>query len=922
MSGERGVRNGDRTVPEERPDDAAPRVARPARGHPSPPQFSRLLLHRVLPRDVRDGAVAELDDKFRTHIASGMAPRRARRWYRRQVFGALHPRFWARPFRLRSAIAGGAKGRSSLLSNLQYDIRFGLRMLARNPAMTGVIVITLAVGLGFNGAIFSLVNTIIRNDLPIEAPERVLFIESDNPAQGRERLPLSYADYRDFADASRSFATMAAYDERNMNLSDGIEVPERYAGAALEPSIFDVLQIEPEIGRRFEPADAEPGAANVALIGYNVWRTRYGADPEILGRVVQLNARPVTVVGVLPAELQRSPLNPAVWIPLVPSEQMRNDRDRRYLLALGRLHPEASREDAVAELEQIAALLAAEHRETNEGVGVVVGTFRETFTETGNETITLILMGAVLFLLLIACANVANLLVSRSIERRREVVVRSALGASRWRVVRQLLVESLLLSGIAAIAACFLTLWGSRMLERAISAAAPPEFWDFSVRPSVFAFIVGLSLFTGVLFGLMPALHATRRDVNEGLKDGGRGSGGTQTRRLTGSLVVAQVALSLVLLAGAGVMVRSTLNVLDIDWSVDPDNVLTMRVTLPEATYPERDNIIAFHDELDRRIAALPGVEAVALTSTFPTSIGYSVAAELEGLPLSDGNPPAPLTQLIVSPAYFELAGITPLRGRLFDRSDRLDDEPVLVIERHTAERYWPGEDPIGKRLRWIGEQETRWVRVVGVILDQNQTLELSFFDEHPRVYTPVGQEPLRTIGLMVRSPADPAALATRLREQVQQMDANLPLFSIAPLAQVISERSVSWRVVSVLFMLLGAVALLLACIGVYALMVFAVGSREQEIGIRMALGARSGEIVRLVARTSLAQVVIGLALGLAGALAMSRVLGMFMYEVSPTDPPTFVVVLLVLVATATASVLIPARRASNVDPVETLRGD
>jgi len=380
------------------------------------------------------------------------------------------------------------------------------------------------------------------------------------------------------------------------------------------------------------------------------------------------------------------------------------------------------------------------------------------------------------------------------------------------------------------------------------------------------------------------------------------------------------VALSLVLLAGAGVMVRSMLNILEVDWSVDPEDVLTMRLALPEATYPELDNIVAFHDDLAQRLAALPGVESVALASTFPGRGGFTVAAEIEALPAEDGNPAAILTQLIVSPEYFELAAATPIRGRLFDRDDRLHDELVVVVEERTAELFWPEQNPVGERLRWIGETETRWVQVIGVVPDLMQTLGLEFDRTHPIVYTPFAQEPIRGIGLMVRSPADPELLAGLLREEVQKLDPNLPLFSIASLDEVIGRRTVGFRIVSVLFMLLGAIALFLACVGIYSVMAFAVGNRRQEIGIRMALGARNNEIMTLVARTSVVQMAAGLALGLAGAFGLTRVMSVFMYEVSPTDPLTFGLVLVLLGITAVLAGIVPARRASHVDPIVALR--
>jgi predicted permease len=809
-----------------------------------------------------------------------------------------------------------------LAFNWMQDVRFGLKMLAKSPTSSAVIIITLAVGIGFNGAVFSLTNTIVLNDLPVEEPGELLFVASNNLSQGNDHMRVSYPDYADLAATSRAFASLAAFEEASMNLSDGVDAPQRFAGAQVTASLFDVLRVEPEVGRRLRAADAEPGVEAVGLIGHGVWLNRYGGPGDIVGRTVNVNGRPTTIVGVLPPWLGATPFQPDVWLPLVASEERRTQRAQRRLLVMGRLGEGMSRDAARTELEQLAAGLAGEHAGTNEGVGVVVETFNERFTSTPNRVIVLVMLGAVGFLLLIGCANVANLLIARAAQRGREVVIRAALGASRWRVIRQLLVESLLLGLLGGAAAIVMTLWGARALAGAIGSANPPQYWDFSVRPSVYAFVVLLSLATSVLFGLAPALHATRAGIARSLHDGGRGSAGGQTRRLTGALVVVQLALAMVLLAGAGVMIRSNQNIQRVDWGMETTNVLTMRLALASGDYPGNDSIIAFHDELRQRLEALPGVDAAALTSTFPSSGAYTVSAELEDMPVSDGNPVQQLTQMIVSPGYFDVAGATALRGRLFTDDDGLAGDPVIIVEQRLAARYWPDEDPIGKRLRWVGELDTRWMRIIGVVPDVLQQIPMEWADNPPAVYTPFKQEPLRNMGLMVRSQLDDEALSGQLRQEVQALDPNLPLFDIAPLSALIHEATVGWRIVSALFFFLGATALFLSSIGIYAVMAFAVGCRRQEIGIRMALGARRREVVALVAGASLRQVAIGLVLGLAGALALTRLLSIFMYEVSVTDPLTFAVAVLLLVATALVAGIVPARRASGVDPLAALRSD
>ncbi len=884
---------------------------------PRPPLFARGLLRCVLPRDLRDGAVDELDEKFHEYATSTPGVPWARRWYRRQVLGSLHPRLWRRP-----TYTPPEKGNRPVSSDWLKDVRFGLKMLAKTPGVTVVILVTLAVGIGFNGAIFSLLNTILLNQLPLDEPHRMLFVGSTNLSQGRDRMSVSYPDYRDFAAANGSYESLGGWSNVSFNLSDGSGVPERLVGAWVTPSMFDVLRIEPFMGRPIQAADGEPGAEPVGLLGYGLWQTRYGGDTGIVGRSIRVSGAPVTVVGVLPQVLERTPFTPELWTPLMRTEERQTERGRRLLRVVGRLRDGMTQAGAGAEFEQLAAQFAIEDPGANEGVGAVTQTYVERYAGDANRTIMWIIMGAVGVLLLIACANVANLLIARSMERAHEVSIRAALGASRWRVVRQLLVESLLLSSAGGLAAVALAVWGARALEAAVMNSAPPVFWDFSIKPSVFVFIAVLSVGTSLVFGLVPALHATRNNVTDTLKDGGRGSSAGGARRLTGALVVVQLVLSVVLLTSAGVMIRSTRNMRGVDWAVDPDNVLTMRLGLPLADYAERDNFVAFYDELERRIGELPAVESYVLASSFPGDGGFTPSAEIENLLVAEGNATQRLQQVIVSPGYFAMADTRAVRGRFFTDADRFANDPVIVVEQRLVDRYWPDEDPIGKRLRWVDQSEERWQTVVGVVPDIKQTLALEFTDDFPVVYTPYRQEPLRGMGIMVRSTMDTETLAARLREEVQKVDANLPLHSIAPLGEVIGQRTFGFRIVSVLFFLLGGIALFLSCLGIYAVMAFAVGRRQREIGIRMALGAQRRQVLGLVLRRASWQTTIGLGIGFVAALAATRVLEMFMYEVSPNDPATFALTLLVLVLTALAACIVPARRAGRVDPLVALRAE
>jgi predicted permease len=436
----------------------------------------------------------------------------------------------------------------------------------------------------------------------------------------------------------------------------------------------------------------------------------------------------------------------------------------------------------------------------------------------------------------------------------------------------------------------------------------------------VYGFIAVLAVGTSLLFGLAPALHATRQRGAEVLKEGGRGGQGSGPRRLTGALVIVQLSLAVILLTSAGVMIRSTRNVHTVEWPVDPDAVVTMGITLPVADYPEREQIVAFHDELRRRVTALPGVDGYAIASTVPGQGGYTVLAGIESREAEGDEAGELLQQVIVGPGYFDLVDTRPLRGRLFMDADVYEGEMVVVVEQRLADRFWPGEDAVGKRFRWLDQEERRWLTVVGVVPDIKQTVSLGFTGDYPVVYTPYRQEPLRNTGMLVRSASPAEAVAALLRDEVERLDANLPLYDVAILRSVVNERMIGFRIVSVLFFLLGGIALFLSCIGIYAVMAFAVGRRQREIGIRVALGAQRREVLTLVVRRAAFQTTVGLVLGLLAALATTRLLGMYLYEVSPNDPATFVLTVMVLLATAVAASLVPARRAGRVDPLAALR--
>ncbi|NKB90463.1 MAG: FtsX-like permease family protein [Acidobacteria bacterium] len=876
-------------------------------GAPRPPRVARALLHKVLPAIDRAGAMAELDDKYAEVVRAGLP--RPRLWYWRQVLGAIRP-----SVQLRS---DGERAGGGWMS----DIRFGIRMLMKSPATSFVILITLAIGLGFNGAVFSLVNTIALMELPFEESDRIRFVDAWHQT-GEWDLWLTYADYAEIESTALTIDSAAAWYRSNVTVRRGGALPERVLSTYVSPTIFDVLAFQPTLGRRLTVEDGLPGAEPVALIGHAAWQTQHGGDNTIVGQTIHVQGIERTIVGVLPEDLERTPFAPSLWMPIPDVGERANNWEARYCNVIVRAGADNNGEQVAAELIQLGDRLAVEHPETHENLRSRVRTYREVYVDDSNRLISLIMMGAVVFLLLIACANVANLLISRILHRGREVAIRAALGASRWRVIRQLLIESLLLSFFGAVGGVLAALGGAKLLAAGVTESGAPPWFDFRVGFEVYAVVVGLAFASGILFGFMPALHAARASIGDVLKESGRGTAGSvRTRRITGALVVLQIAFAVILLAGAGVMTRSALNVQRVDWGMDT-NVLTMRLSLDEERYPESEERIAFHAELDRKAQAIPGIEAVGLTSSFPSQGGYSVGAEIESLPIAEGNPPLTFTQVIVAPNYFDLADLKPLRGRLLTDADGDGGDVPVLVEPRLAQRYWPDEDPLGQRFRLVDDTEERWMRVVGVVPQVLQLLPMSFLPDHPVFYSPYRAQPLRGMGLMVRGDSDREAMTTALRQAVREIDAELPLYSIDPLNGLIREVTFSWQVVAWLFSMLGGIALFLSCLGIYAVMAFAIGQREQEIGVRMALGARSRQVVGLVVRLASVQAVVGLVLGTLGAVFFTRLLATFLFDVSTSDPVAFAIAVGSLVLTAFLAAWLPARRASRVDPMRALQPD
>jgi predicted permease len=817
------------------------------------------------------------------------------------------------------------------MEQLLADLRHAVRRLGRAPAFALISVVTLALGIGANTAIFSLVSAVLLRPLPYEDADRVVMLWTDT--RPGETTWLSAREITTYGDEAKTLQGIAGATSVGANLTGGDE-PERVIGAAVTPNAFPILGVDPQLGRAFVEAEGAPGGDEVVVLGHGLWQRRFGGAPDIVGQVIQVNGRPRTVVGIMPAGF-RLPLDyreerpSELWIPLVIDRANPGSWGNRGNVAFARLAPGVTPERASAELDIITHRWIAEgylheqgdRRWFRQAVPVrelLVGDVRRPM---------LILFGAVGLVLLIACANVANLMLARGDERRREIAIRTALGAARGRVIRQLLAESLVLAAAGAALGTALAWAGTRALI-AIDPAALPRVTDARLDAGVLAFTTALALLTGILFGLAPALQLSRPELTGMLRDGGRGgTAGRARQRFRRGLAVVEMAFSVILLVGAMLLVRSLIELRRVDLGFAPRGALTARLTLPTASYPGDTNVVAFYEQLLERLGQLPGVGAVAATRILPLTgtIGdWSIT--LEGQAFDPRQNPNGDWQ-VVTPGYFETMRISLVRGRTIARTDHAGAPVVAVINETMAERYWPGGDAIGRRFH-LGTNEQPWVTIVGIA----RTVRHNAVLEEPRaeMYLPHAQFPVeagfapRAMTVVLRgegrTASDPLALAGPLRAVVRQLDPNLPLADVRTLEQVTNAALAPQRFTTTLLGLFAALAVVLAAIGIYGLISLLVAQRTNELGIRMALGARGRTILAMVLGQGMAIAAAGVALGLAGALALTRLLEKLVYGVTTLDPLTFTLVPVLLGGVALFACAVPARRAAAVDPAVALR--
>ncbi len=811
-----------------------------------------------------------------------------------------------------------------ILETFAQDLRYGLWMMLKNPGFTAVAALTLALGIGANTAIFTVVNAVLLQPLPFHEPERLVRVWRSSAED--DRTALSFPDFADIRAKQTVFERMAAWRSGDCTLT-GQGDPVNLSGLVVTAELFPLLGVTPQLGRGFTPEEDQAGNRAV-ILSHSLWQNRFNSDPNVAGKTVTINSQSYNVAGVMPAEFKFPIRNDPVdlWVSLAAvaegREPLTSQRGWLAFGVIGRLKPNVTAPQAEAALRVIVDNLARQHTESSDFLRARVLPFHQEVVR--DVRLGLMLMfGAVGCVLLIACANVANLLLQRATTRRKEIAIRAALGAGRWRIFRQLLTESLLLALGGGVIGWLLAVWLTKLLI-SLAPRGLPRAPEAGMDARVLGFAVLVSLATGVIFGLAPALQAAKTDLNEALKDNSKG-GGARSNRFRNALVVAEVALTLMLLVCSGLLLNSFLRLQRVDPGFDTHNVLTFRIELPANRYSQQTQVAPFYQQLISRLEAAPGVKSVSAISHLPLSshrgtTGFSI----EGIATPPDNPVPYLTDFrAVTPGYFKTMGMQLIKGREFTPRDELRSTQVAIINEALARRYFPNQDPLGKRVMpGVGIDERGWLmrEIVGVVRDSKH---VSLREEPPpNIYLPHGQFPRQGMTLVVRAANGPNMLIGVVQKEAHALDSELPVFEIRTLDQYLASSVAEPKFSALLLGLFAGLALILSCIGLYGVMSYVVAQRTRELGIRMALGAQTRDVLKLVIRQGIRLTLLGAAIGGAGAVALSRVIKSWLFGVSPTDPLTFAVAALLLAVVALLSCWIPARRATKVDPITVLRSE
>jgi putative ABC transport system permease protein len=809
------------------------------------------------------------------------------------------------------------------MNSIIKDIRFALRGLLKHPAFTAIAVVTLALGIGGSTSIFTVVDAALLRGLPYRSPDRLYHLWEKTPQERFSKREFSYPDYQDYQQ-NNVFEGLAAYTGGGALMS-GFGETENIGAPRVNADFFKVLGVDPILGRTFEAGEDLPGGRRVTVLTYGLWQRRFGGDPNVIGRGVTINGEGYEIIGVLPASFQFALRNNDLFLPYQPTENQRTRRFMHGTNLIGRLKPGLSASDAQSDLKLIGSRIEQEHNQSHAGTSPYVVPLQEEIV--GNvRPILLVLLAAVGFVLLIACANVASLLLTRSLSRQKEVAIRSALGASRWRVVRQLLTESVLLSLVGGAAGLLIAYWGVPALVAAIpqqQLIAMPFLKELQLDSGILAFSFGLSLITGLVFGLAPALQSSRLDLNEVLKEGGRHASAGANHRLRSAMVVTEIALAVVLLVGAGLMMKSLFRLLQTNVGFNSENVMTMSVVLPPAKYTQINQLVSFNDQLRERVQSLPGVTGAGTVNILPLNAGNTTRFYIDGDPPPQPGKETEANIRTVSDDYFKALGVPLLAGRWFDARDTATGPgpapgPV-IIGKTIADRMFGGRDPVGMRIRYSssqGDPDT----IVGVVGD----IKITGLDEavKPVIYYPYRRFPSTFANLVARTNNDPNALANSIRTEIRNLEPEAAILNVRTMEEMITQTPASFmrRFPALLISIFAGVALLLASIGIYGVVSYSVSQQTHYIGVRMALGAKPSDILKMVLKQGLVLALLGLGIGVLAALGLMHLLRTMLFEVSTTDVGTFGIVTGVLFFVALLACFLPARRATKVDPLVALR--
>jgi putative ABC transport system permease protein len=881
-----------------------------------PPRFAVLLIHVLLPRALREAISGDLEEEWN----ASLHPSRLRFWNLalRSIVACSVDRL--RPDTHRRALNNPPRKGDSAVQSLLQDVRYGCRLMRRSPGFTLTAVVTLALGIGANSAIFSVLNVLSLKPLPYHDPERVAFVLGWDVDEDEMRFNLRQADFFDLQRQAQSLESVAAYTYLSANLTDG-DMPERVQAYRVTPNTFSLLGVSAARGRTFDDADRD---ATVAVISHGLWQRRFGGDPSIVGRRLVVNGQPHDIIGVMPPRFEFPVFNfkGDLWIPSRMRESGRGQAAAADgAMVVGRLRPSVSYRQAQSELDVLMRAFAREYPDTNRGLGVRLIEMGRLDEEVAGPAIPIMLV-TVAMVLVLACANVANLLLARGVSRHRELAVRAAIGASRMRIVRQLLVEGMLLAlvgGAAGTLLAMLVLGGLRASLPELLLTTQPNIEEIGIDGTTFGFTLIISLLTSVVFGVLPAWRATREQLQDGLRESASTGGSLGTRRLRTGLVVAEVALSTLLLIGAGLLVRSYSGVRHVDPGFDPAGVLTMMMTLPDDKYSETYQRRQFYNEAIDRLERLGGVRSAGFVNVLPFST-YDGGTRLtvDGAPTPEPGREPSASYRIASPRYHATMRIPLIEGRFFDSRDSAEGAPVALVNQTLARRYLAGRSAVGRRVQLDNAADAPWLTIVGVIGDVHHSALTD--DPDPEVYVPIAQAPAAMVMLAIRSETRPEDLSRAVRAEIQAIDPAQPVYHVKTLEALVGDSMLVRSTSAATMTLFSTLALILAAVGIYGVVAYGVSQQRREFGVRLALGATPRDLLRLVLRSGMLMVGAGLVFGVAGALGLSRLMANALYGVRPADPLTYLSVVGLLAVTSLIACGVPAWRASTTQPADALR--